>query len=325
MAGIQGGFARDTALTLVEAAILAPSSHNTQPWVFRITDEAILLFADRTRALPVNDPDDRELTISCGCALLNLRVAAARAGLDARVVPPATQADPDHLASVVIHAGDEAPADAFELFEALGARRTCRQRFERRAVAQPLIDELAAAARQEGMQWHTLSTEAARLHLAALVAEGDAAQWGNPSWRRELAAWMHPRRQGDGLVLPGLPAALARAVVRTFDMGKGVAARDRQIVEESPLIAVLTSSTDSPADWLACGQGLQRTLLLATARGLQASYLNQPVQIPPLRQNLRDALRTARHPQVVLRMGYPTAPVPQSPRRPLAAVLDTLG
>ena len=62
---------------LLEAAVQAPSSHNTQPWLFRVEDGAVHLLADRTRALPVNDPDDRELTISCGCALLNLRVAAA--------------------------------------------------------------------------------------------------------------------------------------------------------------------------------------------------------------------------------------------------------
>src|SRR3712207_1323163 len=47
-------------------AIRAPSSHNTQPWRFRITDGAVELFADRTRALAVVDPHDRELTISCG-------------------------------------------------------------------------------------------------------------------------------------------------------------------------------------------------------------------------------------------------------------------
>jgi hypothetical protein len=47
-------------------AVLAPSSHNTQPWVFRIGASEIDLFADRTRALPVNEPEDRELTIRCG-------------------------------------------------------------------------------------------------------------------------------------------------------------------------------------------------------------------------------------------------------------------
>src|SRR5690606_6420042 len=36
-------------------------------------------------ALPVSDPHDRELTISCGCALFNIRVAAAAAKLDAAV------------------------------------------------------------------------------------------------------------------------------------------------------------------------------------------------------------------------------------------------
>lgn len=52
---------------LLKYAILAPSSHNTQPWIFRIVNNnSIEVYADRTRALPVVDPEDRELTISCG-------------------------------------------------------------------------------------------------------------------------------------------------------------------------------------------------------------------------------------------------------------------
>ena len=43
------------------------------PWIFRITtDNTIKLYADRTRALPVVDPKDRALTISCGAILFNL-------------------------------------------------------------------------------------------------------------------------------------------------------------------------------------------------------------------------------------------------------------
>ena len=58
-------------------AILAPSSHNTQPWRFPIIGNELLVCADRTRNLPNIDPFDRELIISCGAALFNLRVAFA--------------------------------------------------------------------------------------------------------------------------------------------------------------------------------------------------------------------------------------------------------
>jgi Putative TM nitroreductase len=60
---------------LVQYAILAPSSHNTQPWLFKIRGDVLELYADRTRALPIVDPANRALTISCGAALFHLRIA----------------------------------------------------------------------------------------------------------------------------------------------------------------------------------------------------------------------------------------------------------
>src|SRR5438094_3451657 len=54
-------------------ALLAPSSHNSQPWLFHICKNTLELYADRRRACPVVDPGDRELIMSCGCALFHLR------------------------------------------------------------------------------------------------------------------------------------------------------------------------------------------------------------------------------------------------------------
>jgi nitroreductase len=87
--------APDTIRAIVRLAVLAPSSHNTQPWRFRVDRDCIDLRADRTRALPVNDPFDRELVISCGAALLTLRAAAAFLGLGTQVamLPEAGDAD----------------------------------------------------------------------------------------------------------------------------------------------------------------------------------------------------------------------------------------
>jgi len=315
------GPSRKTLVGLVEAAVLAPSSHNTQPWIFAIVEGQVELWADRTRALPVNDAEDRELTISCGAALLNLRVAAAGENLVANAAILPDRREPDLLARVAFTPTSARPRDS-ALAKYITRRRTYRQRFAVRPVPDEALAAIAAAASREGAWFRALQTDAQREGTALLVAEGDAAQWANPHWRRELASWMHPRRRGEGLTVPGLAQPIAQAVVRTFDMGKGVGARDRQLADESPLLAVLGTPGDSPADWLAAGQALERALLTAVAHGLQASYLNQPVQVPALRPRLRKLLGQTGHPQLLLRLGVPQRRLPASPRRPVSAVIE---
>jgi Nitroreductase family len=56
------GSGADKLRAAVDYAVLAPSGHNTQPWRFKVVAEALELWADRTRALAVVDPHDRELT-----------------------------------------------------------------------------------------------------------------------------------------------------------------------------------------------------------------------------------------------------------------------
>lgn len=307
--------------TLVAAAIQAPSSHNTQPWLFVRHATAIDLLADRRRALPVNDPHDRELTVSCGAALFNLRVAAAAAGLEATVTLPAGAQGDDLLARIAL-APAAAPSALAGLAPAIASRRTWRQPFADAEVDAAAVQALSDAAVAEGAVLRALDGAEARHAAAALVAEGDATQWADPSWRRELAAWMHPRRRGDGLAMPALAVPVAQAVVRTFDMGQGVGAKDRQLADGSPLLTVLSTSGDGAADWLAAGQALQRMLLLGVGRGLQASYLNQPVQVAALRPRLQQLAGGPAHPQLLLRWGRTDRALPAAPRRPLADVVE---
>jgi len=312
---------RSTARELVPWATLAPSSHNTQPWRFRTGGDWIELVADRTRALPVNDPHDRELTISCGCALFNLRTAAAAAGRSTRIAVCPEAGNPDLLARLTLE-GACAPDGLAGLHRLVEARRTCRRPFSTAAVDDGIVRALQGAAAEEGATLHQLGTPAQRFEAATLVAEGDARQWADPRWRSELAAWMHPRRRGDGLAVPALALPVTRLVVRTFDMGHATGAKDRALADGAPLLTVLSTAGDGVADWLAAGQALQRALLTGLQHGLQASYLNQPVQVPALRPRLRALCGQAGEPQLLLRWGVPGEVLPAAPRRPLAEVLE---
>lgn len=154
------------------------------------------------------------------------------------------------------------------------------------------------------------------------MAAGDAAQWADPAWRRELAAWLRPHRRGDGLTVPALLAPLARPVIRCLNLGRRAGAHDRKLALKAPLLAVLETPDDSPDAWLQSGQALLRILLTACRHGLHAGYLNQPLQVASLRPRLA-TLTGGDFPQLVLRLGQPLGPIPASPRRPVETVIES--
>jgi len=312
---------------LLNFAVLAPSSHNSQPWLFRVTGKEIALYADRTRALPVIDPDDRELIMSCGAALFHLRTAMLGFGFNPVVRLFPDLSDRDLLAYV--HLGERGDPDPKweKLLLAIKHRHTNRSPFEQRRVPEHELDVLQEAAALERAHLATFSTKEERLPLANLIAEADLTQSKNKGFRRELAAWMHPNRTKSRDGIPGFANGVSDwlsnagpSVVRTFDWGTGKAAHDQQLAEGSPALVVLSTESDDAAAWLDAGQALARILLQATDRGLMASFLNQPIEVEHLRPRVVELTGGPQYPQTILRLGY-GQPVRPTPRRPVHDVM----
>jgi nitroreductase len=314
---------------LLTYAVLAPSSHNTQPWRFHLREGARLeLRADRTRALPVVDPEERALIISCGAALANLRAAGAALGEALEVATMPDPADRELLA--VIHAGGPcapAPGSA-RLLRAMTARRSSRFAYSPDPVPAPLRAEIIAAAEAEGTaRLHWVEDFSTRHAIALLVAEGDHLQMADPAFRHELAMWLRAshRASRDGVsgAAFGLPDMLSFALalaIRTFDLGGSQAAKDLALAEGSPVLAVIATPGETQADWLAAGEALQRVLLAVTAGGFTASFMNQPIEVPALRGKLAEAVGAKGLPQLLIRIGRGPKPVPAM-RRPVRDVL----
>jgi hypothetical protein len=98
------------------------------------------------------------------------------------------------------------------------------------------------------------------------------------------------------------------------------AAKDDELSRGSALLAVVVTTTDEVADWVTAGQAMQRVLLTGTSAGIQASFLNQPIEISSMRLQLIRQLTLPGQPQLLLRFGYGPSSSP-TPRRPLADVL----
>ncbi|MGY1700222.1 Acg family FMN-binding oxidoreductase [Geodermatophilus sp. SYSU D00766] len=308
-----------------DAAVLAPSVHNTQPWRIRLHPDRLEIHADRTRQLTVLDPAGRALTQSVGAALLNARVALAAAGAAVRVDRLPDPADPSLLA--VLRPVDGLPDTALAaLSPAVRRRRTNRRRYDAGRVPDDVLRVLVTAAAAEDSVLVPVTREQDLLLLARLLQEADRIQNADPAYRAELRRWTN-REAGTG---DGVPASVVPHVdgrqhdplpVRDFDtIGAGQLPAETGSGTAQTLV-LLATYQDDPLAWLRCGEAIERVLLELTVRGWVAGPLTQAVEVPVTRTQLRSALTWDTYPQSVLRIGRAPATSP-TPRRPRGTVVE---
>lgn len=328
---------------VVAAATRAPSIHNTQPWRFVAGQGSLDLYADRDRVLPVIDPTGRQLTISCGSALLFARLAVRALGYAEQTTLLPDPGDADHLARLLVGAPSAPSELERRLAAAIPARHTHREPFEDRPVPVAVLDALHGAANAEGAWLKVIDAADDKVATAVLLSHADTLEGLDPAYRAELERWVRP----DDTAADGVPRSAAPStsgdrrrssfMLRDFDVGGMAPAKTSAEAAavpsddeagpppvERPLVVVLGTPRDSPQGWLQAGAALGRVLLRATVEGLAASPLNQVLDVPALREVFRRDLRLVGFPQMLLRMGY-GGDAPASPRRPVQEVLDPEG
>lgn len=302
---------------LLRAAGLAPSLHNSQPWQFAVGTSHVEVYADASRQLRGSDAGGRSLLISCGAAVFNLRVALAHLGLRPRARLMPDVADPTLVATIEV---DNAPqgADLGRFYEALLARRTNRRPFQDRRLPPSVTSNMSEAARTEGAALSVFNDPEEVTRIVDLLNDADIVDRSEPSRRDERARWVGDER---GEVDAGIPSASLGprpTQVRTAyrDLSLTHVPRDHAAFETAPTLAILSTTSDKPVDWVRAGQALERVLLEATAAGISASFMNQPVEQEDLRWQVRNPLTGIGHSHMILRLGYGD-PVPATPRRPV--------
>lgn len=163
--------------------------------------------------------------------------------------------------------------------------------------------------------------------MAELIAEGHRTQLADRRFRRELAAWVHSNRSSSRDGMPGfahgmgtLVSEVGPLIIRTFDIGDGKAARDRDLALGSPALAVLWTEDDTPRAWLRAGLGLAGVLLSLAGDGISSFYLNQAMEVPDLRARVGALRGREGAPQLVFRLGRGKSTRP-TPRRGVDEVL----
>jgi hypothetical protein len=318
----------EPAQALAEAArraLRAPSILNTQPWRWRVHEDVLELFADRSRQLGSIDQSGRLLTLSCGAALHHARVALSATGYAAAVERFPDPANDDLLARLRLIDDHEPPERAVEELEAMRRRHTDRRPFAATVpVPAPAIAAMTQAAEQEDASLYHVPAEHIP-SLAAAVETAAAAEARMADYQADLHEWTHrPRASGDGVTAEAVTGHTSVPVhLREFaseetllDPGFG---NDRFAD-----FLILATAGDTRFDWLRAGEATSAVWLTATAAGLVASVLSEVIEVPDARALLRRLLPTPGHPQLVFRVAVDMQPppYPKSARRPPSDVIE---
>jgi hypothetical protein len=320
---------RTTARAVIALANRAPSVHNSQPWRWRIGPSSIHLFADPERAMPATDPEGRDLRVSCGAALHHLRVALLAAGLATTVNRLPDPGQPLHLAALEMHSGRPSPED-LALARAIENRRSDRRVFSSWPVPPEMLSVLTGAVAREGALLTVIDDHSQRAGVARLVEHAAVEQALTPELAQETAEWTG-RSQGarEGVPAANVPAEPEGTVpVRHFAGGEQAQSVLGQHESDGTVLALLSTSGDTPLDQLRAGEALSAVLLAATHFGMATDPISQPLEVPATRAELQASiLGGTSAPPVLLRLGWApmsTIPVPQTGRRPLADTIDHL-
>ncbi|MGB7601830.1 MAG: twin-arginine translocation signal domain-containing protein [Candidatus Sulfotelmatobacter sp.] len=339
-------------LTLVRAAILAASPHNTQPWLFKITNSSIELYLDPRRNVGALDPYLREEHIGMGCALQNLLLAAAANGYQAALttLPGKLSPIPADPAAKLLARVDLVPGkpQVSELYDAIPHRHTNRGPYiPQKPLPREFVDALGRLTSDEtDVKLFLFTAEADRKKLAAIISASNDVIYADPEVDRGSGRWIRSRwsevqKFRDGLTIDAFgQTPFVTAAIKTMPLwlDRWIASRGpkdgySQLMMRASLMGIITvRDRYDQENCLRAGRIWQRAHLLATARGVAGRPCNEAVEmIDYERAHERPALRSAQlgelvgetawQPTFVFYMGYPTLTAAASPRRPVQYVV----
>ena len=304
---------------LLRYAILAPSSYNTQPWRFNVSGNEIDVFADRSRWLQVADADQRELYLSLGAALENLRVAADHFGYNYSIT---YFPGPQDLVARVVLQPQALPSLDPRLFPAIVLRQTNRNPYEERAIEDADLITLQKLGSDQDVRTDLVTDSATKKKFLDLTVRADQIQYSDVDFKSELGSWL-----GQGGMGPtGIQAKISQMEVVFLDNGPQQIRKDTELINSTPYLGFISTGRDDNESRVMAGQTLERLWLAATALGLSLQPMGQALEVPETKQELARLMPAngtdMPYVQQTFRLGFARGGVEEhTPRRPLEEVL----
>lgn len=322
---------------LIDAASMAPSADNMQPWEFRKDGDKIEVRCAKQRMLPT-DVNKMFAWMGVGAAIQNILVASTARGLEGSVHYVKTE-QPDEPVSVISFS---CGSSFNHLSQYIAKRVTNRVPFDTIPLDSSLTERLteSISSSEVGIHWTTSASDFE--NISKMDANSSYIRLEYKPLHDELFDILRFSRKENELMRYGLdfkslevpPFAVFMArqlqywsinsLVSRLGIGKLVAKQLSMKLQKSGAICLLTTHQRNPVSYIEAGRAMEQLWLTATAEGLSVQpygvlpqYLTkaevEPETFHPEYINIINNLRKPfysvfpkaenEYPAIVLRMG----------------------
>lgn len=274
---------------LIEAANLAPSGGNVQPWIWVFDRNGVLhLFHDQIRSNSLLDYLGTGSLIAFGSALENLRLFSAKKGIQTEIIFQINKFEEDCIASIrFIKKSEEPLAIPYgELVEGIGIRSTNRKNEKKYHLTPEQLREFENMVMNSGFELEMMEKESDLEKLSEILGGMDRMRLFHEQGLKDFiheVRWTEKeaKETKDGIDIATLElSGTERAAMgllkdprtvsffRKFLMGYGLTKISKQTLTSSSAVFLLQAQSFSPQSYLKAGQILQRIWIKANLMGL---------------------------------------------------------
>jgi len=306
-------------------ALLAPNPHNRQPWQVKLVGEdALTLYCDLERRLPVTDPYDRQTTIGCGAFLELLTIAAAQDGYSTKIIsfPEGENMqtlDSRPIAHVVF---SKTLIQPDPLFQQILSRRSNKDDYSSKRVLETAMDRVAEQGAAFGVTIDSTSETKLISKLQELSWQAYAKEVNTRKAYQESIDLMRfgpaeVAKNPDGITmdsrflsmlnLTGIMNRNSIADPSSSAFKQGLEMYQEKINSTSTFLW-LTNNGDTRLDEINAGRAYLRVNLQATEQSLALHPVSQALQEYPemsnIYQSMHQLIGKGKRIQMFARVGY---------------------
>jgi len=296
---------------LLRYAVLAPSTHNSQPWLFKINKNYCEIYINPEKVLNQADPSGRDMYISIGCCLENLILVAKFYGVYKKheIKLKGT------LACRVFFDFDikkKRKVAYRSLVNTILKRKNMRGPYINKEIPANIIKLIMSLSNEyPEVSLQILSSSEQIEGITKLTSRAIQLAYNSKLFRDEMSNWFiyNTSTKKEGIpgftiMLPNILSYIFPFIVRNINIGRLIAFINKKSLKTARIICSFITKDNEKKTWIQVGQYAERVMLELQANNISTSIYVAAIEMKSLSKQLGIILNSKKKPQFLFSAGY---------------------